>query len=206
MLAIVGESGSGKSTLLHLLSGLDRPSAGDIFFAGRLLNEMSGDELAEFRNRQVGFVWQFHYLLPEFTALENVMMPMIIAGRNEAEASTEARRRLEAVGLGERLNHRSGELSGGEQQRAALARALMMSPTLLMADEPTGNLDERTAIMVFELLQQLHRGHNLTSVIVTHNRNFARRCDRVVELHGGHLTEFAKLQMERLASDPQSGG
>jgi lipoprotein-releasing system ATP-binding protein len=186
-LAIVGESGAGKSTLLYLLGLLDRPSAGAIYFESRSLLELTEAELAEFRNRQVGFVWQIHYLLPEFTALENVMMPLLIGGRSQRQAEPEAAARLAEVGLADRASHRSGELSGGEQQRVALARALVHRPSLLLADEPTGNLDLRNGEMIFDLIGQLHRSHNLTSVIVTHNVAFARKCDRVLRLEAGRL-------------------
>ncbi|MBM3775530.1 MAG: ABC transporter ATP-binding protein [Acidobacteria bacterium] len=185
--AVIGESGSGKSTLLHLLGGLDRPSGGAVFYGARDLSRLTESELAEFRNREVGFVWQIHYLLPEFTAQENVMMPLLIRGEERAGAGVKARERLEEVGLGARAHHRSGELSGGEQQRVALARALVTAPRLLLADEPTGNLDLATGEMIFGMLERLHRSHRLTSVLVTHNLAFARRCDRVLELRGGGL-------------------
>jgi len=186
-LAIVGESGAGKSTLLHLLGMLDRPSSGGLYFESRNLLELTDAELAEFRNKEIGFVWQIHYLLPEFTALENVMMPLLIRGRNRREAEIEGSRWLAEVGLAERASHRSGELSGGEQQRVALARALVGKPSLLLADEPTGNLDLRNGEMIFDLIGQLHRSHSLTSVIVTHNLTFARQCDRVLRLEAGRL-------------------
>jgi len=187
MVAVVGESGSGKSTLLHVLSGLDRPSNGDVYFGSRSLGRMRDVELAEFRNREVGFVWQLHHLLPEFTALENVMMPLLMGGCSEPAAARAAREGLGELGLQARLDHRSGELSGGEQQRVAMARALVTRPTFLMADEPTGNLDEATGAALFERLQQLHRQHALTSIIVTHNLNFAARCDRTLRLTAGRL-------------------
>lgn len=191
MLGIVGESGTGKSTLLHLLGALDRPSEGEVRFGTMRLRLLSDDNAAEFRNREIGFVWQFHYLLPEFTALENVAMPLMLRGMARREASEEAARWLREVGLEDRAHHRSGELSGGEQQRVALARALVTKPKLLMADEPTGDLDGRTAQMVFELISRLHRDHQLTSLIVTHNLEFARRCDRVLRLGGGRVEEVA---------------
>jgi lipoprotein-releasing system ATP-binding protein len=150
---------------------------------------MSEESLADFRNREIGFVWQFHYLLPEFTALENVMMPLLIGGQKEREAAVRAQVRLKEVGLEHRGTHRSGELSGGEQQRVAIARALVTQPRFLMADEPTGNLDEGTGAMIFDLIQSLHRQHGLTSIIVTHNLQFARRCDRLLRLSGGTLQE-----------------
>jgi len=189
MLAIVGESGAGKSTLLHILGALDRPSEGDVYCDLTSLNSMSDDAAADFRNREIGFVWQFHYLLPEFTALENVALPLLVRGQERGEAEKEAGLWLREVGLAERAQHRSGELSGGEQQRVALARALTTRPRLLMADEPTGDLDSRTAELVFTLIARLHRGHRLTSLIVTHNLDFARRCDRVLRMHQGRVEE-----------------
>ena len=191
MLAIVGESGAGKSTLLHILSALDHASAGDVYCAQLKLNSLSADEAAEFRNRDAGFVWQFHYLLPEFTAAENVAMPLLLRGRNWTEAEPEALRWLREVGLEQRAHHRSGELSGGEQQRVALARALITGPKLLLADEPTGDLDESTAGRVFDLVQRLHVTHGLTSVLVTHNLDLASRCTRALRLESGKLTPLA---------------
>jgi lipoprotein-releasing system ATP-binding protein len=191
MLAIVGESGAGKSTLLHILGALDSASAGDVYCAHLRLSSLSQDDAADFRNRDVGFVWQFHYLLPEFTALENVAMPLLLRGRPWQEAQGEASRWLREVGLGQRSHHRSGELSGGEQQRVALARALITQPKLLLADEPTGDLDSRTADSVFELIATLHRDYQLTSLIATHNSAFARRCHRVLRLQHGKLEEVA---------------
>jgi lipoprotein-releasing system ATP-binding protein len=189
-LAIVGESGAGKSTLLHLVGALDRPTSGTIYFEDRDLSQLTDPQLAEFRNREIGFVWQIHYLLPEFTALENVMMPLLIGGKNHGEAEREAAVWLGEVGLADRVSHRSGELSGGEQQRVALARALVTRPKLLLADEPTGNLDLRNGEMIFDLLRDLHRSHQLTSIIVTHNLGFARRCDRVLQLEAGRLAPW----------------
>jgi len=191
MLAIVGESGAGKSTLLHILSALDRASAGDVYCANLKLSSLPEDEAADFRNREIGFVWQFHYLLPEFTALENAAMPLLVRGRTSQDALAEAARWLGEVGLGERAHHRSGELSGGEQQRIALARALITKPKILLADEPTGDLDGRTADSVFELLARLHRDYQLTSLIATHNLGFAGRCDRVLRMHRGQMEEVA---------------
>ena len=191
MLAIVGESGAGKSTLLHILGALDRPSAGDVYFASSRLSSLSENAAAEFRNREVGFVWQFHYLLPEFTALENVAMPLLLRGRSWSEVQAEASQWLGEVGLDQRSHHRSGELSGGEQQRVALARALITKPKLLLADEPTGDLDSRTADSVFELIARLHRDCQLTSLIATHNFAFARRCQRVLRLQQGRIEEVA---------------
>lgn len=191
MLALVGESGAGKSTLLHILGALDSASAGDVYCAHLRLSSLSQDDAADFRNRDVGFVWQFHYLLPEFTALENVAMPLLLRGRPWQEAQGEASRWLREVGLEQRSHHRSGELSGGEQQRVALARALITQPKLLLADEPTGDLDSRTADSVFELIATLHRDYQLTSLIATHNSAFARRCHRVLRLQHGKLEEVA---------------
>jgi lipoprotein-releasing system ATP-binding protein len=190
MLAIVGESGAGKSTLLHILSALDHASAGNVYCAQLQLNALSADQASDFRNREAGFVWQFHYLLPEFTAAENVAMPLLIRGRTLAEAAPQASRWLSEVGLEKRGHHRSGELSGGEQQRVALARALITGPKLLLADEPTGDLDGQTAEAVFELIARLHREHQLTSLIATHNLSFARRCHRVLRLERGRVEEI----------------
>jgi len=191
MLAIVGESGAGKSTLLHILSALDRASAGDVYCAQLRLNTLSQDEAARFRNRDMGFVWQFHYLLPEFTAAENVGMPLLLRGQSWRQVESEALRWLREVGLEARAHHRSGELSGGEQQRVALARALITGPKLLLADEPTGDLDTQTAESVFALIARLHREHQLTSLIATHNLSFARRCHRVLRLERGFMEEIA---------------
>ena len=189
MLAIVGESGAGKSTLLHILGTLDRPSAGDVYCAHLRLSSLSENDAADFRNREIGFVWQFHYLLPEFTALENVAMPLLMRGTAKTEAEKAAFEWLAEVGLTQRAHHRAGELSGGEQQRAALARALITKPKLLLADEPTGDLDSRTADSVFELIARLHRDHQLASLIATHNVGFARRCHRVLWLESGRIKE-----------------
>lgn len=186
-LALVGESGAGKSTLLYLLGGLDRPSSGKILYEGRDITRLTDQGLAEFRNRTLGFVWQTHYLLPEFTALENVSMPLRIRGVAAEEAEGEALERLKEVGLEARAHHLSGELSGGEQQRVVLARALVGKPKVLLADEPTGNLDAQTGDRIISLLAEMHREHGLTSIYVTHNLAFARRCDRVLELRGGEL-------------------
>jgi lipoprotein-releasing system ATP-binding protein len=188
-LALVGESGAGKSTLLHLLGALDRPTEGTIHFGTKELTALPDAELANFRNRELGFVWQIHYLLPEFTALENVMMPLLIRGVSHAEAAPASLARREEVGLKNRASHRAGELSGGEQQRVVLARALVGDPRFLLADEPTGNLDYRTGDMIMGLLGELHRSHRLTSVYVTHSLSFARRCDRLLKLEGGALLE-----------------
>lgn len=186
-LALVGESGAGKSTLLHLLGALDRPTDGRIYFGSKELTSLPDSELASFRNREIGFVWQIHYLLPEFTALENVMMPLLIRGVSQAEAAPESLAKLDEVGLKARATHRAGELSGGEQQRVVLARALVGNPKFLFADEPTGNLDHRTGEMIVSLITELHRSHQLTSIYVTHNPSFARRCDRVLRLEAGTL-------------------
>jgi len=191
MLAIVGESGSGKSSLLHILGTLDRASQGDVYCAQIHVAKLTDDAAADFRNREIGFVWQFHYLLPEFTALENVAMPLLMRGTAYRTAMDKAAGWLREVGLENRGHHRAGELSGGEQQRVALARALVAGPQILMADEPTGDLDNRTAEMVFDLVQRLHRDYRLTSLIVTHNLDFAGRCDRVLRLHQGQVDEVS---------------
>jgi lipoprotein-releasing system ATP-binding protein len=191
MLAIVGQSGSGKSTLLHILGALDRPSAGAVYCAQSQVNSLSEDDAADFRNREIGFVWQFHYLLPEFTALENVAMPLLTRGQALSIAGVEASNWLRQVGLEARGHHRSGELSGGEQQRLAVARALITKPHVLLADEPTGDLDGRTAEVIFELIARLHREYQLTSLIATHNLAFARRCHRVLRLDQGKIEEVA---------------
>ena len=191
MLAIVGESGAGKSTLLHILGVLDRASGGDVYFAQLDLGKLSEEAAAEFRGRELGFVWQFHYLLPEFTAAENVAMPLLMKGAPRREAEKQALEWLQEVGIADRASHRSGELSGGEQQRVALARALITRPKILMADEPTGDLDNRTADAVFDLIAKLHRDYRLTSLIVTHNHAFARRCDRVLHLERGRVVEVS---------------
>lgn len=189
-LALVGESGAGKSTLLYLLGGLDRPSSGTIYFHHKDLTVISDTDLADFRNRTIGFVWQNHSLLPEFSAQENVMMPLLIRGIGSSEAAPLSFARLDEVGLRDRASHRAGELSGGEQQRVALARALAGRPRVLLADEPTGNLDYRTGEMIIGLLADLHRTHGLTSIYVTHNLSFARRCHRVLQLDKGNLIQW----------------
>ena len=189
IVAIVGESGTGKSTLLHLLAALDRPTSGEIFCGVAPVTRFTATEAASYRNRDVGYVWQFHYLLPEFTAVENVAMPLLARRMSRSAALARAAEWLERVGLAGRLENRSGELSGGEQQRVSLARALVTEPRILLADEPTGDLDNRTAETVFSLLQQLHREHGLTSVLVTHNTDFANRCDRTLRLRNGSLDE-----------------
>ena len=187
MVAVVGASGVGKSTLLHVLGGLDRPDTGQIHVADTDLRGLSDGELVHFRNRNVGFVFQFHHLLPEFDAAENVEMPMRIARRPLTEARHKATELLARVGLGERLEHRPGMLSGGEQQRVAVARALVMSPALLLADEPTGDLDERTADALHDLLREMHAERSLTSIIATHNPRLAAACDRVLRMEQGQL-------------------
>jgi lipoprotein-releasing system ATP-binding protein len=187
MVAIVGQSGAGKSTLLHILGALDAPSAGRVYCASIHVTELSARRAAEFRNREIGYVWQFHYLLPEFTAEENVALPLLARGVGKAEALAMAANWLREVDLEDRRGHRPGELSGGEQQRVALARALVNQPRLLLADEPTGDLDEATAGRIFELIGRLHAGHELTSVIVTHNMELAARCTRALRLEGGRL-------------------
>ena len=187
MVAIIGASGVGKSTLLHVLGGLDRAERGAVRVAGSDITAMTDGDLVAFRNRHVGFVFQFHHLLPEFTALENVMMPLRIARRPAAEARPRAEALLDRVGLAGRLTHVPGMLSGGEQQRVAMARALAMGPALLVADEPTGNLDEHTAETLHALLREMHRDAGLTSVIATHNTRLAALCDRVLRLEDGIL-------------------
>ena len=186
-LAVMGESGAGKSTLLYLIAGLDRPTSGAVRFRGRDIASLSDAEVAIFRNREIGYVWQQHHLLPEFTCAENVMMPKLVGGENRMKALAMAKERLDEVGLADRADHRAGELSGGEQQRVAIARALVANPSLLLADEPTGNLDETTGEKVFTLLDSLRRSRNLTTVLVTHNRRFAGSCGRVLKLEGGVL-------------------
>jgi lipoprotein-releasing system ATP-binding protein len=187
MTAIVGASGSGKTTLLQILGTLDMPDSGQLFFRGQELTHKNEPELAGHRNRHIGFIFQFHHLLPEFTALENVMMPGLINGRPRSTMLPKARQLLEQVGLGERLEHRSGELSGGEQQRVALARALVMDPALLLADEPTGNLDSASGNRVFELLKELSANLGLAVIMVTHNMALAQAMDRCLTLADGVL-------------------
>jgi lipoprotein-releasing system ATP-binding protein len=187
MTAIVGASGVGKSTLLHVLGGLDEFDAGEIEIGGKAVHAMSDAARVEFRNRHIGFVFQFHHLLPEFTALENVEMPMRIARTAAGERRARAAELLGRVGLAERVEHRPGTLSGGEQQRVAIARALVMQPTLLLADEPTGDLDESTADSIHALLREMHAERGLTSIIATHNPRLAAACDRVFRLEHGHL-------------------
>ena len=192
MIAIVGASGVGKSTLLHVLGSLDRPESGQVMVAGQDVFALDEDRLREFRNRTLGFVFQFHHLLPEFTALENVMMPMLIARRPLAEAQKDARALLEEMGLGARAEHRPGALSGGEQQRVAVARALVQSPRALLGDEPSGNLDQETGERLHALLRRLNQEKGITIVVVTHNERLAAACDRVLRLEGGRLHDHAQ--------------
>jgi lipoprotein-releasing system ATP-binding protein len=187
MVAIVAPSGAGKSTLLHLLAALDTPTSGTVYFATKAIETNDDAAVAEYRNRAVGFLWQRHQLLPDFTAAENVAMPLLLRGENFASALATARKWLTEVGLENRADHRAGELSGGEQQRVAIARALVTEPAVLLADEPTGDLDEQNAWAVFELLERMHRTHQLTSLIATHNLALAARCDRVLGLEHGVL-------------------
>lgn len=188
--SIVGASGAGKSTLLHLLGTLDRPDAGEIIYDGTSVNTLSSHALADLRNTKLGFVFQFHHLLPEFSALENVAMPALIRRIERQKAEELARQALEDVGLGHRLSHKPGELSGGEQQRVALARALVLQPPLLLADEVTGNLDDKTGEEIHELLFSLNRTKKITIIVVTHNRSLAHRMQRHFELAQGHLREY----------------
>jgi lipoprotein-releasing system ATP-binding protein len=185
LVSIIGPSGAGKSSLLHLFGGLDTPTTGEVLFKNENIFEWAAPELARFRNRHVGFVFQFHHLLPEFTAFENTMMPKLIRGDDRAETEKAARQILDRVGLSHRLDHKVGEISGGEQQRVAIARALVGNPELLLADEPTGNLDHRTGEHIFEIFRELHREKYLTSLIVTHNERIAAKCDEVWELDAG---------------------
>jgi lipoprotein-releasing system ATP-binding protein len=196
MIAIVGESGAGKSSLLHLLAALDTPTAGEVWCGESRLSSFTPKQAADFRNRDVGYVWQFHYLLPEFTALENIAMPLLARGTGRETAMEQAKFWLGEVGLTERGEHRSGELSGGEQQRVSLARALVTEPKILLADEPTGDLDGKTAEAVFSLIQRLHEAHGLTSVLVTHSMEFAARCGRMLRLSEGRLVSSAPLSSE----------
>ena len=202
MLAIMGQSGAGKSTLLHILGALDAPSAGTVYCASTNVARLSQREAAAFRNREIGYVWQFHYLLPEFSALENVAMPLLARGENKREALALAANWLGEVGLDDRGDHRPGELSGGEQQRVALARALVNNPRLLLADEPTGDLDEATAGRVFDLIERLHASHGLTSILVTHNPDLAARCTRALRLESGRLSPLARTEMGLQAAHP----
>ncbi len=190
VVAIVGASGAGKSTLLHLLGCLDRPTSGEVVVGGRPVSGLSDRELAEVRNTRIGFVFQFHHLLREFSALENVMMPQLIAGVDEARAAERARLLLEEVGLGGRLAHKSWQLSGGEQQRVAVARALANQPLILLADEPSGNLDTQTSEHLHDLFFRLRAEHGVAMVLATHNRELADRADRILQLKQGQLQSF----------------
>jgi lipoprotein-releasing system ATP-binding protein len=187
LIAVVGPSGAGKSTFLHLLAALDTPTSGTVYFEGRAIESFREKELANYRNRSIGFVWQRHHLLADFTAAENVAMPMLMRGAVYEEALETSERWLREIGLGARVRQRAGELSGGEQQRVAIARALVQEPALLLADEPTGDLDERNAMAVFELMQRLHHEHRLTSILATHNTVLAGRADHVLQLEHGKL-------------------
>jgi len=192
-IALVGASGAGKSTLLHILGTLDRPSSGSVLFRGNVVFRFSEGELAAFRNRSIGFVFQFHHLLPEFSALENIMMPALISGMNRGEAEDRAAGLLRDVGLAERSAHKPGELSGGEQQRVAIARALVLSPLVLLADEPTGNLDRKTSEEVHELLARFQESIGLTLIIVTHNERLAARMGKTIRLVDGRIQENGNL-------------
>ena len=193
MVSIMGVSGTGKSTLLHILAALDTPTSGEVYFDRKPLQSFSEAELARYRNRSVGFVWQRHHLMPDFTAAENVAMPLLVQGTKPSLAYEKASEWLGEVGLAARAKQRAGELSGGEQQRVAIARALVSEPAVLLADEPTGDLDERNAEAIFELMHSLHESHRLTSIIATHNISLARRTTRILILQGG-----------KMASDPEA--
>jgi len=193
LIAIVGPSGAGKSTFLHLLAALDTPTSGTVYFEQKAIDSFRESELADYRNRSIGFVWQRHHLLADFTAAENVAMPLLMRGAGYQEALETSTRWLREVGLEARIHQRAGELSGGEQQRVAIARALVQQPALLLADEPTGDLDERNAIAVFELMQRLHREHKLTSILATHNTVLAGRADRVLQLEHGLLLPVSEI-------------
>lgn len=193
MMAIVGTSGSGKSTLLHLLGGLDSPTSGEVIFKGQSLNAMSSSAKSELRNRELGFIYQFHHLLPDFTALENVAMPLLIGKKKSAEVQERALAMLEAVGLQHRSNHRPSELSGGERQRVAIARALVNNPSLVLADEPTGNLDQRNADSIFELLGELNVRQGTAFLVVTHDLQLANRLTRQLEMRDGKLQQESML-------------
>ncbi len=186
--AIVGPSGSGKSTLMHLIGLLDTPSSGTLLIGRNNVTNMSDKERSEIRNRMLGFVFQYHHLLPDFTALENVMMPLLIAGKKKKEAKEIAKKLLKEVGLEDRMDHKPGELSGGQNQRVAIARALSCSPAIVLGDEPTGNLDTKTGDMIYELLRQLNKEYNQTFIVVTHNDDMALKADRIIRLVDGKIT------------------
>lgn len=186
-LCVVGASGVGKSTLLHILGALDRPTYGKIYFEDLDLIQMDDNQLAEFRNRRIGFIFQFHHLLPEFTALENCMMPALIQGSSKDKAAARGRKLLEEMGLGKRLDHKPGELSGGEQQRVAVARALILNPDVVLADEPTGNLDTHTSDELFSLIKMLNKEIGLTIIMVTHNEKLAVQADRIIKMVDGQI-------------------
>ncbi len=198
VVAIVGQSGAGKSTLLHILGTLDRPDSGEYFFRGQKLLELNDKKLSEFRNRQIGFIFQFHHLLPEFTAIENVLIPAMIGGTDNI---SEAKKMLDEVGLSQRIEHKPSELSGGESQRVAIARALINSPSLILADEPTGNLDTENSEAVIELIFRLRERLGKTFVIVTHNTQFASRCDRIVNLKDGEVTGIVPSSVNKIVND-----
>jgi len=194
MIAIMGPSGAGKSTLLHMLAALDTPTSGTVYFSSKALESERDEAVAEFRNQQIGFVWQRHHLLPDFTAAENVAMPLLMAGRRYEDALETARRWLGEVGLAHRMGSRAAELSGGERQRAAIARALVTKPAVLLADEPTGDLDEHNATAIMDLIERLHHTQRLTSILATHNPVLASRCDRILRLEHGVLRQEAASQ------------
>lgn len=189
LIAIIGSSGSGKSTLLHTLGGLDQPSSGEVWIRGQSLQQLSTDKLALLRNQNLGFIYQFHHLMADFSALENVMMPMLIGKQNRTEAAHRAEKMLQAVGLAHRITHRPSALSGGERQRVAIARALVNNPALVLADEPTGNLDQKTTESIFELIQQLNQEQNIAFLLVTHDLNLANKLSRNLVMRDGVLSE-----------------
>jgi lipoprotein-releasing system ATP-binding protein len=206
MISIVGPSGTGKSTFLHLLAALDTPTSGTVYFAGASLGALKEAELADYRNHSVGFVWQRHHLLPDFSAAENVAMPLLVKGKASGEALKIAKVWLGEVGLADRAGQPAGQLSGGEQQRVAIARSLVNRPAVLLADEPTGDLDERNAESVFELMHRLHESHHLTSIIATHNLSLARRTDQVFQLEHGKLSACKEVPAETTADSKQIAG